>query len=229
MHGNSTQQWGHTDSQALARAKALYEQAHSEAGHSKAHVDIVRTWQDGPLLFVHACRSLSGGEPLQVATDFFVTDHQAQLIEHHSVVGEFKSPNPSGRNQVDGATEIVDLERTDENKAVVKAMLENCLFPGAQPERIEEYFAEDYRQHNPNVGDGLAIVRKLAQAENPSLIYTKIVLLVGKGNFVAALCNASWEGAPLRQVDILRLEDGKIVEHWDNTAPALETTSSQGV
>ena len=185
----------------------------------KRHIEIVRAWEDGRYVFLHSYQSLNDGEYEYVTTDFFDTDDEGRIIEHWNVIGEFKGPNPSGRTQVDGATEIADLDRTEANKAIVKAMLENCLFPGARPGRIEDYFAEDYLQHNPSVGDGLAIVRKLAQAENRQLTYEEIVLLVGRGNFVAVLCKANWEGAPLAQVDILRLEDGKIVEHWDNVEP----------
>jgi predicted SnoaL-like aldol condensation-catalyzing enzyme len=36
---------------------------------------------------------------------------------------------------------------------------------------------------------------------------------------VAALCKASWQGQPFTQVDIFRIEDGKVVEHWDNAEP----------
>ncbi|MGI9529591.1 MAG: nuclear transport factor 2 family protein, partial [Acidimicrobiia bacterium] len=163
-----------------------------------------------------------------VTTDFFETDDGGKIIEHWDVISEFKGPNPSGRTQVDGATEITDLDRTEENKAIVKEMLENCLFPGARPDRIEDYFAEDYLQHNPDVGDGLEVVRNLAQGENRQLTYDEIVLLVGNGNFVATLCKANWAGNPLAQVDILRLEDGKIVEHWDNVEAVLENDVNSG-
>ena len=45
------------------------------------------------------------------------------------------------------------------------------------------------------------------------------MLLVGQGNLVATLCRATWEDAEYAQVDIFRLEDGLIVEHWDNVEP----------
>lgn len=67
------------------------------------------------------------------------------------------------------------------------------------------------------------MVRRLAQGEDRQLTYDKIVLIVGRGNFVATLCNANWEGNPLAQVDIVRLEGGKIVEHWDNVEPVPAT------
>ena len=52
----------------------------------------------------------------------------------------------------------------------------------------------------------------MALTENRPLVYQRIRVLVGCGNFVATLCDATWEGAPLDQVDFLRLQDGRIVE-----------------
>jgi predicted SnoaL-like aldol condensation-catalyzing enzyme len=67
--------------------------------------------------------------------------------------------------------------------------------------------------------DGLEHFKPLVMAEDRSLLYTEIVLLVGQGNFMATLCKASWEGQPLSQVDLFRIEDVLVVEHWDNSEP----------
>ena len=61
--------------------------------------------------------------------------------------------------------------------------------------------------------------KALALMKDKPLVYTDIVLLVGQGNFVATLCKATWEGAPYAQVDLFRIEDGLIVEHWDAAEP----------
>jgi predicted SnoaL-like aldol condensation-catalyzing enzyme len=89
------------------------------------------------------------------------------------------------------------------------------------PSRIEEYiFAEHYIQHNKDVSDGLEPFKKLASTPNRSLNYTEIVLLVGQGNLVVTLCKANWKDSNLdqdyAQVDLFRIENRKVVEHWDN-------------
>lgn len=194
----------------------------------KRDIKIVRGWEDGEYVFLHVYQNLNDGEYEYVTTDFFKTDEHGKIIEHWDVISKFQGQNPSGRTQIDGGTEITDLGRTEENKDIVKDMLENCLFPNAKPKRIEDWFAEPYIQHNTEVGDGLDTVRKLSQSENRPLIYEEIVLVVGKGNFVATLCKARWEGSPLAQVDIVRIENGKIVEHWDLTEPVLENSVNSG-
>ncbi len=185
----------------------------------KRQIEIARAWEDGQYVFLHVYQNLNDGEHEYVTTAFFDTDDDGKLIEYWNVTGDFKGPNPSGRTQVDGATAFSDLDRTADNKAIVQAMVRECLFPGARPDDVGKFFAQEYRQHNPGIGDGLEIVRELSQAETPPLTYDEIVLTVGKGNFVAILCKSNWEGAPLAQVDILRLEGGKITEHWDLTEP----------
>lgn len=67
--------------------------------------------------------------------------------------------------------------------------------PGGDRNRIGEFFADELIRHN--------------------------VLLVGKSNFVATLCKAEWDGKPYALCDIFWLEDGKIVEHWDNAEEVL--------
>jgi len=191
-------------------------------------IEIVRGWEDGRYVFLHASQSLNNGAHRYVTTDFFDTDDDGKIVEHWDVINELRGPNPSGRTQLDGAVEIIDLDRTEQNKIIVTEMIENCLFPGARPDRIDTWFAEPYLQHNPEVGDGLDTVRRIAQSANRQLTYTEIVLVVGSGNFVATLCKADWEGSPLAQADVVRLEDGKIVEHWDLTEPVTNSTVNSG-
>ena len=182
-------------------------------------IRIVRGWEDGQYVFLQAYQNLGDGEAEWVTTDFFDTDANDRIIEHWDVIAAFTGPNESGHTQVDGATEITDLDRTDDNKAIVRAMIADCLMPGGLAVHIADFIAEEYIQHNRDVPDGRDHFAVLAQDPDRPLNYDEIVLCVGQGNFVATLCRANWEGSPLAQVDIFRLEDGLIVEHWDNSEP----------
>lgn len=191
-------------------------------------IQIVRGWVDGQYVFLQAYQSLNHGEWEYVTTDFFDTDADDKIIEHWDVIAPFSGPNPAGRTPVDGPTEVTDLDKTEENKALVRAMIETVLMRGGEPARVGEFVAEDYLQHNAEVPDGLDAFRTLVTAPDRPLWYDRIVLLVGSGNFVATLCEAHWDGAPYAQVDIFRVHDGKIVEHWDNAEPVPETDVNSG-
>ena len=183
-------------------------------------IQIVRTLEDGQYLFVHAYQSLNGGEAEWVTLDFFDTDHNDKIIEHWDVIAEYSDSTPSGHTSADRPAEVTDLERTEENKALVRALIEDVLMPGENPHNIDRYISSSqYVQHNREVADGLEHFEPLALDPNRPLNYDEIALLVGQGNFVATLCRANWEGAPYAQADLFRIEDGLIVEHWDAAEP----------
>lgn len=183
-------------------------------------IQILRTLEDGRHLFVHAYQSLNNGEAEWVTLDFFDTDSDGKIVEHWDVIAEYSDSTPSGHTSVDGPTAITDLGRTHENKTLVRSMIEDVLMPGGKPYNIDHYISShEYIQHNKEVADGLEAFKALALATPRPLNYDEIVLLVGQGNFVAALCKANWEGHPYAQADLFRIEDGLIVEHWDAAEP----------
>ena len=183
-------------------------------------IQIMRTLEDGQYLFVHAYQSLNNGGAQWVTLDFFDTDEDDRIIEHWDVIAEYCGATPSGHTSVDGPTEISDVDRTEENKALVRAFITVVLIPGGNPHNIDQYVSADqYIQHNRDVADGLEHFKPLATDPNRPLNYDEIVLLVGQGNFVATLCRANWEGAPYAQADLFRIEGGLVVEHWDAAEP----------
>ena len=193
-------------------------------------IQIIRGWEDGQYVFVQAYQNINNGHREWVTTDFFDTDDQDRMIEHWDVISLYSPTNPSGHSSIDGPTEITDLDKTEENKQLVRDMINDCLMEGASAQNIETFISADqYIQHNKEVPDGLEHFKKLAQAPNRPLNYHEIVLCVGKGNFVATLCRASWKKTTqYAQVDIFRIEKGKIVEHWDNAEKVPENPVNSG-
>lgn len=182
-------------------------------------IRVVRALQDGSKVFVHVHQILNGGESEWITADFFDSDEDGLIIEHWDVIEAGAAPNPSGRTKTDGPTEIVDLDRTEANKALVAEFIQTVLVE-RQIERVTDFINPDvYIQHNAEVGDGLdAFLEHFAKDDCP-LSYQACFLMVGEGNFVATLNRARWEEQDLCQVDIWRIEDGLIVEHWDNSEP----------
>ena len=115
---------------------------------------------------------------------------------------------------IDGPVELTDLDRTKENKQLVRELIRDVLM-GEEPENIDKHVSGDqFIEHNALRHDGLEYFRAWALAEDRSLIYEEVVLLVGQGNFVATLCEANRASQQLAQVDLFRIEKGKVVEHW---------------
>ncbi len=182
-------------------------------------IRIVRALQDGPHVFLQAYQNINDGEAEWITTDFFDSDADGKIVEHWDVIAPVIPANPSGRTQYDGPTEVIDRDKTAENKALVKGFIDTVLV-NRQIDRAAEFINPDkYLQHNPEVGDGLDHFVALYGAADCPLSYQECFLAVAEGNFVATLNRAKYEDQDLCQVDIFRIEDRKIVEHWDNSEP----------
>jgi predicted SnoaL-like aldol condensation-catalyzing enzyme len=72
----------------------------------------------------------------------------------------------------------------------------------------------------------------MARDPNRPMNYTDIVVIAGQGNFVATLSKTNWNDGKTNQdfatVDIFRLENGMVVEHWDNVEPVPEKDVNGG-
>ena len=191
-------------------------------------IQIIRGWEDGQYVFVQAYQNINNGFREWVTTDFFDTDDQNRMIEHWDVISRYSESNPSGRSNIDGPTEVTDLDKTEENKALVRDLIENVLMKGGDLGRIDDLIAEEYIQHNKEVGDGRAAFKEKLLAPDRQLWYDEIVLLTGSGNFVSTLSRASFGSQEYAQVDIFRIENGKVVEHWDNAEPVPEVSVNSG-
>jgi predicted SnoaL-like aldol condensation-catalyzing enzyme len=86
--------------------------------------------------------------------------------------------------------------------------------------QIDNYVCENYIQHSPTVKDGkegllemLAFLKTLPKPaeQGPS----PIMRVIADGNLVAAHLNIKFMGQRMAVIDLFRLADGKIAEHWD--------------
>jgi predicted SnoaL-like aldol condensation-catalyzing enzyme len=161
------------------------------------------------------------GAPSLAAFDVFRVE-DGQVIEHWDNLQPIPEKTLSGRGMTDGATEITDIDRTQENKALVVGFVRDIL-GGAAPQNVANYMDPDvYMQHNPMIDDGLAGLMAAIEAfAAQGQVITKFEpqIVVAEGNFVFVASDAVMGGEPWAFFDLWRVEDGKIVEHWDVVSP----------
>lgn len=182
----------------------------------KRDIEIVRAVEDDRYVFVHAYQSLNEGEHRWVTTDLFDTDANDKIIEHWDVITAFEGPGPSGHSQVDGETEIRDLDQTEANKAKVRLFMTEVLQNG-DFSRFDDYVAEDLIQHALHLDNGRAAFReRIEEALDAGVQYEFVFKLIGQGNFVVSYSKSVLDDDSVAVFNIWRLADGQIVEHWSN-------------
>ena len=182
-------------------------------------IRIIRAIEDGSYVFVQVYQDIDNGTAKWVTTDLFDTDENDKLIEHWDVISAYKMPEEtvSGNDMVSGNFEIKDLDKTEINKALVRSFFVE-IFQNGNHAALEKYIsAEKYIQHNPDVPDGIEAVKHFLAIQDFN--YDFIFKVIGQGDHVVSYSKATFKGTELAVFDIFRIENGKIVEHWDNMEP----------
>lgn len=191
-------------------------------------ITIHRVISEGNLVVTHSSYGNAqafGGEHM-VAFDILRIE-DGKVAEHWDNLAVTTPPNPSGHTQVDGATEITDIDKTAENKELVLNFV-NTVLKGGDASNITDFIStETYIQHNSGIADGLdglgAALASFAQ-KGIVMAYADVHMAIAEGNFVLTASEGSLAGTPSAFYDLFRVEGGKIVEHWDIIAD-IPTTS----
>lgn len=183
----------------------------------KTTVENIRAFEDGDKVFLQTVYNFAGaGE--QVAFDIFRFDKEGKIAEHWDNLAAKAEPNPSGHTQIDGTTEVTDLDKTEENRKLVEDFLYDVM-QGNNLDKTPDYFDGDtYIQHNTGIADGVSGLNEALAAlaeQNIQMIYTTTHQVLAQGNFVLAVSEGTFGDKPTAYYDLWRVENGKIAEHWD--------------
>ncbi len=197
---------------------------------SSPRVNIVRAFEDGDFVFAHTEYDFASRK---IGFEVFRFEG-AQAVEHWDNIQERQGPNQSGRIMVDGATEAVDLELTEGNRALVRSFVEVVLVNG-HVDRLTDFVDQhSYAEHNPRLGDGVSILRSALEVEDVSgrrVDYHRIHRVLAEGSFVLCVSEGNRGGVHTAFYDLFRLAKGKVVEHWDTIekiAPRSEWKNDNG-
>ena len=199
-----------------------------------AEYDIKRVISEGDLVLVHSNVVLTPGTRGQAVFDIF--RFQDGKIAEHWDTGQDVPATTANGNDMFSTVSWPQTEtpgprwRTAYNKKLVVKAFDQLLVD-KDLSAIDKYWGSEYHQHNPNIADGVAGVKAglggYFEAFPQLSVSPKRV--IAEGDLVAV--HSHYVNAPGERgqavVDLFRVRNGKIVEHWD-VLQDVPATSANG-
>ncbi|WP_030435802.1 nuclear transport factor 2 family protein, partial [Actinoplanes subtropicus] len=188
---------------------------------------IVHAIAEDDLVLLHSKAELAPGTVQGVADLFRVRD--GKVVEHWDVLQEMPETTAGGNDvfatlSAPGGPE----SSTAESKKVVTALFTE-LAEGRDPTAWDRYAAEPYYEHNPTQPNGLAAAKAAFAAafENPHFSMG-LKRVIAEGDQVAVHHDLKFaaDGPGAAVIDIFRVRDGRVVEHWDIVQPIPATSAN---
>ena len=100
------------------------------------------------------------------------------------------------------------------NSELVKIAI-TAVFGNRDVTAFDKYFSDNYVQHNPQLPNGTEVLKQFVPTLAGDFSYQPGVV-TENGNIVMIHGRyENWNGKNMIAVDIFRIENGKIAEHWD--------------
>lgn len=121
-------------------------------------------------------------------------------------------------------------DQLEANKRIVREWNDLAINQRKPEEAIAKYLGPHYWQHNPGAADGpepfIGFVERFAQTYPDFRMDSKRI--IAEGNYVVLHSHLIRKPGDrgIAVVDIFRLENGKIVEHWDVLQEVPETSAN---
>jgi predicted SnoaL-like aldol condensation-catalyzing enzyme len=127
------------------------------------------------------------------------------------------------------AAHAADAKQMEENKKTVAALYDAVLNQ-KDFEKASQYLGSRYTQHNPNAADGPEGLKGFIGFLKEKFPNNKseIKRIFADGDYVIVHVHAVREPGTRGNaiIDIFKLENGKVVEHWDVVQPIPEKAAN---
>lgn len=171
------------------------------------------------------------GTPPSKIVDIMKFDNAGKYTEHWDIRQALSTTNESTASETDAAEEYLktpvsySAEIEESNKQIVASFLELGFNQERLNEAIDKYLSKSFIQHSPHVAPGLAGMKAIADAGTMPPLKHDIQLIVAQNDIVVVFSRVTAKNKQLAVVDIHRVRDGKLVEHWDviQNVPSAES------
>ncbi|MCW6008960.1 nuclear transport factor 2 family protein [Micromonospora sp. CPCC 205371] len=184
--------------------------------------NVKRVLAQGDLVLVHSNPVYEPGTRGVAVVDIFRFDKRGMIAEHWDTVQDVPATTVSGNDMFSTVSHPRTNQpgprwKTAASQRVAVAYFDTLLID-KNPDAVG-FLAPEYHQHNPNIPSGSAGLREQFTAffqQFPQLIVER-KRVVAEGDIVAIHAHYRLNPDDRGQsvVDIFRVRDGKVVEHWD--------------
>lgn len=148
------------------------------------------------------------------ATVTHVQDFDRGLIHSHATLVDGRFLRMTGPLEILEPAARASDDRPARNKALVLEAMTG-LFQRRDVSLVERLYAADYIQHNPDIPQGRDALAGLV-AQMSADVWYEPGLILAEGDLVAIHGRIrGWAPTSQIVVDLFRIEDGRLAEHWD--------------
>ncbi len=170
-------------------------------------------------------REVDHGDGPSKKFDLMYFDEDGLYAEHWDMAQPLSEMTASGRSETAAAAVFMDnpvsydQDTEEANRRLVTSFL-NLAFNGGQLETaLNLYVSPDYVQHNPLIADGTqAVIDAFDAGKIPPLCYD-IRFVLTQNDLVWVYSKVTSPQGIAAVVDMIRVRDGHMVEHWDVVQP----------
>lgn len=119
--------------------------------------------------------------------------------------------------QVQGTIRKSSIAQQEKNKQLATTAYQR-IFGDLDITAVDDYMSKEFLQHNPTIADGPEGVKALVQMlVSQGIPKQKIEFkhIIAEGDIVILHSRYEMAGKEWRFIDIYRIENNKLVEHWD--------------
>lgn len=173
-------------------------------------VNIVRVFEDGDYVFAHTEYDFTDRN---IGFEIFRFE-DGQAVEHWDNIQRRKGPNASGHSMVDGMTDVSDTGITKDSRQLIQSFVDDVLIGKNMGSMTDYIDTINFVEHNPHSKDDIEALKQYMLC---GIDYRLCHRILADGDFVLSVCEGSRDGVHTSFYDLYRLQDGKIVEHWDTS------------
>jgi len=179
-----------------------------EGAFARTEVVDIQVVPLGNSLFAISWQEQSG------ATVTNVQDHDRGQVHSWATLPDGQFMRMTGTMVVTRRADHGADDRPHRNKALVLDAM-TSLFQRRDASAVERLYAPAYIQHNPGIPQGRDALKAIVDQLSPAVHYEP-GLMVAEGEFVAIHGRIrGWSDTPQVVIDLFRIEDGRLAEHWD--------------